>query len=103
MNTKKMFKQKRVAAYINLCFRESAKKIFFLNRVVPDTDLPVILVNSKYRFFFKRKYRNFKLSSKPTKVLPDIRPFFITGIRPDIRFHLPDIRTAGYPAIRLNC
>ena len=30
---------------------------------------------------------------------PDIRPFLISGIRPDIRFHLPDIR----PDIRLNC
>ena len=26
------------------------------------------------------------------KVVPDIRPFLVSGIRPDIRFHLPDIR-----------
>ena len=32
------------------------------------------------------------------RVAPDIRPFFISGIRPDIRFRLPDIRLAGYPA-----
>ena len=38
--------------------------------------------------------------------LPDIQPFLISGIRPDIRFHLPDIRPdyrisgriTGYPA-----
>ena len=30
-----------------------------------------------------------------TRVVPDIRPFFISGIQSDIRFHLPDIR---YPA-----
>ena len=29
------------------------------------------------------------------RVVPDIRPFFISGIWPDIRFYLPDIR--------LNC
>ena len=29
---------------------------------------------------------------------PDIRPFLISGIRPDIRFRLPDIQLAGYPA-----
>ena len=26
------------------------------------------------------------------------RPFLISGIRPDIRLRLPDIRLAGYPA-----
>ena len=35
------------------------------------------------------------------RVVPDIRPagypeFFISFIWPDIRFHLPDIRLAGY-------
>ena len=29
---------------------------------------------------------------------PDIWLFLISGIRPDIRFRLPDIRLAGYPA-----
>ena len=33
-----------------------------------------------------------------TRLAPDIRPFFISGIR----FRLPDIRLAGYPA-RKNC
>ena len=28
------------------------------------------------------------------RVAPDIRPFLISGIRPDIRFRLPDIRLA---------
>ena len=35
------------------------------------------------------------------RVAPDIRPaeypaFLISSIRPDIRFHLPDIRLAGF-------
>jgi len=29
------------------------------------------------------------------RVAQDIRPFLISGIRPDIRFRLPDIRLAG--------
>ena len=27
-----------------------------------------------------------------SRVVPDIRPFLLSGIRPDIRFHSPDIR-----------
>jgi hypothetical protein len=34
--------------------------------------------------------------SPKSRVVPNIRPFLISGIRPDIRFHLPDIRLAGY-------
>ena len=30
------------------------------------------------------------------RVVPDIRPFLVSGIRPNIRFHLLDIRLAGY-------
>ena len=41
------------------------------------------------------------------RVVPDIRlagypAFFISGIRPDIRFHLPDIRLTGYPVKLMN-
>ena len=36
-----------------------------------------------------------------TRVAPDIRPFLISGIRPDIRFRLPNIRLAGYPARKI--
>ena len=35
---------------------------------------------------------------KDHQTLPDIRPLLISGILPDIRFRLPDIRLAGYPA-----
>ena len=33
---------------------------------------------------------------KQVRVVPDIRPFLIFSIRSDIRFHLSDIRLAGY-------
>ena len=36
-----------------------------------------------------------KLGLQNCRVVPDIRPFLISGIRPDIRFHLPYIRLAG--------
>ena len=38
----------------------------------------------------------YQLPTLNTRLVPDIRPFLISGIRPDIRFHLPDIRLAGY-------
>ena len=31
------------------------------------------------------------------RVVPDIWPFFISGIRPDIQLHLPEIQITGYP------
>jgi len=39
----------------------------------------------------------FKTLKLKTRVAPDIRPFLISGIRPDIRFRLPDIRPIQYP------
>ena len=36
------------------------------------------------------------------RVASDIRPFLISGIRPDIRFRLPVISVVGYPA-RKKC
>ena len=46
-----------------------------------------------YQYVLKRK----NMCIMP-RVAPDIRPFLISGIRPDIRFRLSDIRLAGYPA-----
>ena len=37
-------------------------------------------------------FLGFNYHGARSRVAPDIRPFLISGIRPDIRFHLPDIR-----------
>ena len=53
-----------------------------------------------YNFFLKgvgQKYPILAVGLYRISGWPDIRPFLISGIRPDIRFHLPDIR----PDIRL--
>ena len=49
----------------------------------------------KYHIFFCPVYTSSRLAAedlKISRVAPDIRPFWISGIRLDIRFLLPDIR-----------
>ena len=52
--------------------------------------------------FYNSVLENRKIVLTLTRVVPYIRlaeypDFFISGIRPDIRFHFPDIWLAGYP------
>ena len=52
------------------------------------------LLKSKKKLIFWSEPKPLRLAliGKKSRVASDIRPFLISGIRPDIRFRLPDIR-----------
>ena len=58
---------------------------------------PATLIEAFYKYVQKQEGESVYVMFM-IRVAPDIRPFLISDIMPDIRFHLPDIRLAGYPA-----